>query len=262
MTQDIRLSTLDRQDIFLDQFLETNVFTSLPARVTNVDNLESKQTIEVKVGIRRVFRDRAALEGADLYDVPVVFPSAGGGLLSFPIKVGDTVLVVFSKRCIDEWMLGEGSDTSPQLFRQFDIADGIAIPGLYPEALNLNPDPDHVVLKFAGSSVTLFNNGDSSLVSPGNADIDSGGNLTAVADGNITVDSGGSINATATGNISLNAGGSISLTAGTSISFNAPNVGINSTSATHNGTNIGSTHTHPQGTDSDGNSEQNTGTPI
>lgn len=54
--------------------------------------------------------------------------------------------------------------------------------------------------------------------------------------------------------------GAINLTA-PSITLNASDVAINSGTLTHNGTNVGDTHTHPQGADSDNNSQQDTGGP-
>jgi hypothetical protein len=46
-----------------------------------------------------------------------------------------------------------------------------------------------------------------------------------------------------------------------SITLTAINVAINSETLTHNGTNVGDTHVHPQGSDSDGNTQQNTEPP-
>lgn len=46
-----------------------------------------------------------------------------------------------------------------------------------------------------------------------------------------------------------------------SITLTATNVAINSETLTHNGTNVGDTHVHPQGSDSDGNTQQNTEPP-
>lgn len=46
-----------------------------------------------------------------------------------------------------------------------------------------------------------------------------------------------------------------------SITLTATNVAINSQTLTHNGTNVGDTHVHPQSPDSAGNSQQNTEPP-
>jgi hypothetical protein len=63
-----------------------------------------------------------------LRDVPVIFPSAGGFCLTFPIKVGDEVLIVFGQRCIDGWWQQGGIQAQAEL-RMHDLSDGFAIPG-------------------------------------------------------------------------------------------------------------------------------------
>jgi len=59
--------------------------------------------------------------------------------------------------------------------------------------------------------------------------------------------------------IRLKPGGAVEINA-SNVTINA-NVAINGGSLTHNETNVGDTHTHPQGPDSDNNSQQNTGGP-
>lgn len=105
-------------------------------------------------------------------------------------------------------------------------------------------------------------------------------NLTANVSGDTTVDSGGNISATAGGNISADASGNLSATAGgaasvtatASITLTAPIINLNGAvaassgmavtgSMTNNGANIGSSHVHPQGVDSNGDTQQNTGGP-
>lgn len=63
----------------------------------------------------------------------------------------------------------------------------------------------------------------------------------------------GDIAVSCSGNLVANVAGDATLT--------AVNVEITSTTLTHNGTNIGKTHVHPQGIDSDGDTQQDTGGP-
>jgi hypothetical protein len=63
-----------------------------------------------------------------LVDCPIVFPGAGGFILTLPIAAGDEVLVVFASRCIDSWWQSGGIGV-PMEFRMHDLSDGFAIPG-------------------------------------------------------------------------------------------------------------------------------------
>lgn len=63
-----------------------------------------------------------------LVDVPICFPSGGGFTLTFPLKMGDEILVIFASRCIDAWFQSGGIGI-PMETRMHDLSDGFAIPG-------------------------------------------------------------------------------------------------------------------------------------
>lgn len=189
---------LSPQDLLQNKILEqlvANVHMSMPAVVVNVDDLSSKQSIDVLPLINEVYEDYIALQPSEIYDVPVVFPSAGGGLLSFPVKVGDTVELVFSRKSIGEWLLGDGGNTTPETFSNFSLTDAVAIVGLYTQSSHLSPNPTDVELKFAGSSIRIEPSG--------HTHVDSSDAITATAVGNITLSSQADINITAVGNVNV-----------------------------------------------------------
>jgi hypothetical protein len=64
-----------------------------------------------------------------LIKVPVWFPMAGDLAITFPLKQGDEVLIIFAVRCIDQWWLNGGIQVQSYL-RFHDLHDGIALPGL------------------------------------------------------------------------------------------------------------------------------------
>jgi Phage protein Gp138 N-terminal domain len=106
------------------------MWTALPCIVSKV-NL-SAMTLECQPAIQGMI---TAPDGSQspvnlplLVDVPIVFPSAGGFTLTFPIAVGDEVLVAFSSRCIDAWWQN-GNVQPPIETRMHDLSDGFAIPG-------------------------------------------------------------------------------------------------------------------------------------
>ena len=61
--------------------------------------------------------------------------------------------------------------------------------------------------------------------------------------------------------ITVAADGAVTIQTAGNVVIAGDNVDIQSNTLTHNGTNIGETHIHPQGNDSDGNNEQDTGPP-
>ena len=139
--------------------------TSIPARILKYD--ETKQEAEVQPLIKRRYKDGRVISRAPITGVPVIFPAAGGGIITFPVKVGDTVLLVFSQRSIDRWVRSEGGEVDPLDNRKHDISDAMAIPGLFTLNQALQSDPDNVIIKFSGASISLTPNGEVNIEAPG-----------------------------------------------------------------------------------------------
>lgn len=158
--------------------INSNVYTSIPAEVIKVETFTSEQTVDVKPLINKTYDDGVVLALPSILSVPVVFPSAGGGVLTFPIKKGDTVLIVFSMRSIDEWLEGKGESVTPSDIRTHYLNDAIAIPGLYTKKSHLNPNKDDVELKF-------INNGEVTSA----IRMTPSGELVAKSKGNVTATS-------------------------------------------------------------------------
>lgn len=63
-------------------------------------------------------------------NVPLLFPGGGGGRLSFPVAVGDGVLLVFVDRDMDDWLTSGQTNLPPRTNRLHSPSDAFAIPGL------------------------------------------------------------------------------------------------------------------------------------
>jgi hypothetical protein len=106
------------------------LWTALPGTVQSFNS--AQMTVTVQPTIQMFVRES---NGTGLWtslpilrDVPVIFPCAGGFALTFPIAVGDEVLVIFASRCIDSWWQNSGVGVQAE-FRMHDLSDGFAIPG-------------------------------------------------------------------------------------------------------------------------------------
>jgi hypothetical protein len=139
--------------------LQSQIFTGLPAIVTDNSEYESKNIISVRPTIDMQHSDGQVSECPEIFNVPVINPSAGGGLLSFPIQIGDTVWLEFSMRNIEEWLEGDGSSVTEPTQRMHDMSDAVAIVGLYTKNSHLQPDKKDVVLKFKDNKLVLKEDG-------------------------------------------------------------------------------------------------------
>jgi len=122
---------------------QADIWTAIPGIVQAFDPV--KQTCEVQPTIRFKITDPALQtyksptlvmdpsgqfaweQMPKLLDCPVVFPGGGGVTLTFPLAVGDEVLVVIASRCIDGWWQ-QGGIQNQALARMHDLSDGFVIP--------------------------------------------------------------------------------------------------------------------------------------
>ncbi len=228
-----------------ESFVKENVQTALPARIIDMRKFESDQLVTVQPLVNRVDEDGVILEVAYLYDVPILFPSAGNGILSFPVKLGDTVMLVVSSRSLDDLIDSEAPMDSdytitPADNRSFNVMDAVAIPGLYPKKFNLHPDPTNVELKLLDSSgepvsslkftpegdVLLTNTKDTTITSTGavkvvtesTVDVQAAKDVTVSTEENVTISAAKSITiSNGNGSFTLNENGTVDIN-GTTIS--------------------------------------------
>ena len=135
----------------VDNF-ETQLNTIIPATIVSFDS--ETQTATVQPMIYEAYSDGVSTRPAEIDDVPVMFPSAGGGMITFPIRKGDEVLLAYAQRDIDVWW-----DTSeegiPDTQHYHDYNDAIAIVGLSSKKNSLNVNTSDVQIRFEDSDGEL-----------------------------------------------------------------------------------------------------------
>lgn len=172
---------------------QAGLWTALPAIINTINTAEMTCTCQPSIQMR--VQSEAGLFSwvtiKLLLDVPIVFPSAGGFSLTFPLRAGDEVLVVFSSRCIDSWWQSGGVQTQAEL-RMHDLSDGFAIPG--PKSV-----PHALSPAFDLTKVQLRADDNSSHIS-----IDQSGNVEVLAASAVTVTATTSVTINGPSGITLN----------------------------------------------------------
>ncbi len=184
---------------------QSRMWTALPGIVHDVD-LQA-QTISVQPAIQAIQTDQNGVETnvtmSLLLNVPVVWPRAGGFCLTFPIKAGDEVLVVFASRCIDAWHQSGGVQAQAEQ-RKHDLSDAFAI--LAPTS------SPNVVSGVSSDAVQLRNDSGTAHV-----EIDSAGNVNIVSSSEVNINAQ-SANITAP---------EVEITASTKIDLTSPEINLN-----------------------------------
>lgn len=124
----------DMLDVILNAIranqLELN--TVMPATVVSYDI--STQTCSVRPSFKRTQIDiETSYSRGQINEVPVLFSGSGGRGTSFPLKKDDSVLLIFSQRSLDDWLV-KGGEVKLTDSRLHNMTDAIAIPGILPSS--------------------------------------------------------------------------------------------------------------------------------
>ena len=115
-----------------------NLYTAAPGIVVAVRNNLEELSIDVQPTVNILNKDKTTKERPVVLNVPVQMPSSSLAALTFPINVGDPVLLVYSMRALDVWKRSEGKPAVPNDNRKFDKRDCFAIPGVWPFGRSIN----------------------------------------------------------------------------------------------------------------------------
>lgn len=115
---------------------------SQPARVESYDATTGKISATPWIEEAEIGEDgtRRTVRQQVIPNIPVQWPGGGGLRLTFPLAVGDTVILLYSDRSLDRWLV-RGGFVDPADDRAHHESDCIAIPVLYAFG-NAPPAPD------------------------------------------------------------------------------------------------------------------------
>lgn len=172
----------------INKFKDT-LYTSSVGEVVEVNyEGDSIKSVDVRPSVNRLYIDGEERQKPVIFNVPVLFPSGGGAIISFPIQVGDTVLLVFGKEDIQNF-LKDKAPKAPATLRKFSYNDAIAIPCLTPFTENLQPSKDALEIKFKGASIRIDKDGNVVVSSPKDVIVKDALNVSVTASEKITVKS-------------------------------------------------------------------------
>jgi len=148
----------------------------LPALVVKYDPETQKATVQPLIKYRdrsADFDDQGLKDMPVIQGVPIIHPSTGTAIVSFPVIEGETIVaLMFCSRSIDTFTLSDGTKpVDPKDFRVFDVNDCYGIPGLYPFSKALGTHPSDLEIRMNSGTanevkIALKPNGDLVITSP------------------------------------------------------------------------------------------------
>ena len=103
------------------------VHTAIPGEVVDYD--AGTRLATVQPTIKALYESAGPIARPPIPNVRVVMPGGNGMEVSLPLAAGDTGLIVFCERSLDEWMT-QGGNVTPETTRKHDLMDAVFFPGL------------------------------------------------------------------------------------------------------------------------------------
>lgn len=142
------------------------------------------QTAEVKVKMSFLLNGEIK-EYPLLLDCPCIILAGGQGSVTFPIQAGDSCLVLFNDRDMDNWYAG-GQTMPPRTDRLHDFSDAIALVGLRNKQNQISGYfAQGTEIKYAGSTIKLENG--KVTVTNGTSTVEMNGAAVTVTSANISL---------------------------------------------------------------------------
>jgi len=214
---------------------QSKMWASIPGIVDSV-NLDT-QTLSVQPSIQGIVLDENSnATNVNLplcVDVPIVWPRAGGFSLTFPIKQGDEVLLVFASRCIDSWWQNGGVGSQAEL-RMHDLSDGFAMlaPTSQPKKL-VNVSGENVQLRTDSGTSYIEITPDGKINILTNSEVNIDANNINISSESLSVNSTSCSVQSST--VDINASSTVSIIAATAATIQAPTINLIGNVATSGG---------------------------
>jgi hypothetical protein len=155
--------------------LSEELHTCLPGKIEKYDSATRKATITPL--LKKKYLDGSTLDLQPIPGVPVTFLGVGNSGLRLPEEeyIGQNVILVFSERSIDNWVLN-GKLSEPGNTNKFDLTDAIAICFIN-DFSKVDEGGNNLVLHYNNNTISIKNNGD--------IEIDGGNKIIVKANGDI-----------------------------------------------------------------------------
>jgi hypothetical protein len=241
----------------LTDFTREDLYIGIPVVIKSTKDYETKQVVDVTPLINDEYRDDAIINAPTLKSIFVKIPNGGGFSIKLPIAVGDLATLHYTHRNISTFLDGFGAAVDVPIDMVADMKDCYVTHGFGTRNANQKPSKDNLVIEGDNSVITIKPSGEMSTVLPSTT-------VTILPDGTMTTITQGTALLKASAytidtDVTITGTLQVDKAMASSVSASAPNV-VAATSLTVASKEM-SGHTHPQGIDSNGDTQVSTGGP-
>ena len=200
-----------------------------PAIITKYNPMTQTVSAVITIKEATIQKDGTYLqeEISEIPDIPIIMPRAGGYAITFPIKIGDECLLIFSDTIIDEWFMDGAKGTTAKNIardkiigtgfnRRHDLSDAFAILGPWsqPERVGWEKGAQ-VGTPYSEDAMEIRNNDGTKVISISEdaIKIAIGEDTTylEVTDSGITLETDGTLSIKSTGTMNIESSGTVNV---------------------------------------------------
>ena len=196
MTHQVKRNLNKEVKSMISRWVSRNVETSSVGVIRSVKEYASGRMVDVLPLTMERDNDGTAIVPDIIYRCPVILQGCSEGYISYPLKVGDKVILGFTKGSIGEYLASSTSDQYlPVDYGAFGANDAFVIGYIGQPSVDLEVSADNFEVVFKDSKLTITPTNDIMVENPE-------ASVQLLEDGTITIQNGSS-------NIVLNPDGTI-----------------------------------------------------
>jgi len=193
MREQYKSYTDGHAELALANSIKLEINTVMIVQVVKVDF--SNQTVDVQPVVKGVVRDDTSnkttttvlgeeirirdIQLPVIQNIPLCYARAGTAMITMPIQVGDTGMLIVSQRDISIWKNQGGIAEQSNGSGLFDINDGVFLPFVANKTnKDANYSPDKLEIRYNANKISMDGAGKITM----NCDVDITGTLTATTD--------------------------------------------------------------------------------
>ena len=143
-------------DNIINDLIERKLYelnTSMPGIIVSFN--ATQKTCSVMPALKRKYED-GIKDLPIIQNVPICYPQTNNALISFPLEVGDNVLLVISQRSLDNWKEQAGNNTvDPEDIRRNSLTDAVCIPGILKKGDGIAAENDKMIIRYHDMQIKL-----------------------------------------------------------------------------------------------------------
>lgn len=133
------------------------IHTAMPGQIVSFDSANGLATVIPAMKFKKP--DGTTVDYPQISGVPVVFPQGMGGdaVIAYPVRAGDSCLLIVAEQSIDYWMYDQETETD----LPFDLTNCICVPGLFQKVNSVVAEAcekDAIIMAVKDSRVTICEN--------------------------------------------------------------------------------------------------------